>query len=182
MKLNLREIPEGITHLVVDQPGGSPDLSGFSRIAGRLAVDRSGSVLRITGFLDFVCWLECSRCLQSFSFSGHEEIEIFYRPLELGDRMGGERSLNADDLAVLTYTGNEVDLWPALRETLELSRPLKPLCHEACRGICPGCGRDLNHQDCICPPKPADPRWQALAAGTPAGKRLAAKRKRGGGG
>lgn len=181
MRLNLREIPEGITNLVVDQPGGSPDLSGWSHIAGRLIVDRSGSVLRITGFLDFVCVLECSRCLRKFDFQGHEEVELFYRPLQAGDRRGGEHSLNADDLAVLTYTGTEVDLWPALRETMQLSLPLKPLCQDDCRGICPGCGRDLNRQPCACGAEEPDPRWRALTEGT-ARVKIRGRGRRGGGG
>jgi uncharacterized protein len=39
---------------------------------------------------------------------------------------------------------------------------MKLLCNENCKGICAGCGADLNTELCKCPEKPADPRWEKL--------------------
>lgn len=163
MRLNLRELPDGITVIEVSKPGGSPDLPGFADIGGRLTLDKNGDVLRVTGQLAFICRLECSRCLADFVQRGDEPVELYFRqqqPEEAGpDR---ERELRPDDLSLIIYRGNELDLWPAIRESLELARPLKPLCRPDCRGICNGCGRDLNREDCVCPPQGGDPRWEAL--------------------
>jgi uncharacterized protein len=40
--------------------------------------------------------------------------------------------------------------------------PMKPLCREDCRGLCPTCGEDLNVTACGCAAEAADPRWEAL--------------------
>ena len=48
-----------------------------------------------------------------------------------------------------------VDLTPALRESILLVLPAYPLCRDACRGLCPRCGADLNRGTCRCPPPEA---------------------------
>jgi uncharacterized protein len=54
-----------------------------------------------------------------------------------------------------------VDLEPLARDAVLLELPLAPLCTDACRGLCPRCGADLNAGDCGCPTD-VDPRWSAL--------------------
>ncbi len=168
MRLNLRELPDGITAIEVAKPDGSPDLPGFADIAGRLTLDKKGSVLRVTGRISYACRMECSRCLGSFELQGIEPVELFFRQQQPEDTdPARERELNPDDLSVLIYRGSELDLWPAIRESLELARPLKPLCRPGCRGICNGCGRDLNREPCLCQPSGGDPRWDALRSLSP---------------
>ena len=58
--------------------------------------------------------------------------------------------------------GDRIDLGPLATETLLLDLPLAPVCQEACAGLCPTCGADLNGGPCDCDPAPADPRWAAL--------------------
>ena len=58
--------------------------------------------------------------------------------------------------------GDTLDLAAVLREELMLAMPSKPLCTVDCKGICAGCGAELNVAKCTCPPK-IDARWSALA-------------------
>ena len=44
---------------------------------------------------------------------------------------------------------------------LLLNLPMKHLCREDCKGLCPGCGVNLNREPCRCK-KQVDPRWAAL--------------------
>jgi uncharacterized protein len=60
--------------------------------------------------------------------------------------------------------GDRIDLGPLAREVLLLSLPLAPLCREACAGLCPNCGADLNAGSCDCVIDDRDPRWTALDA------------------
>lgn len=46
--------------------------------------------------------------------------------------------------------GNEVDLAAAVWEELVLAAPLKYVCNDACRGLCPHCGANLNRGACAC--------------------------------
>jgi len=43
-----------------------------------------------------------------------------------------------------------------------LAAPLKAICREDCRGLCPHCGRNLNLEQCTCAEPIEDPRWEAL--------------------
>jgi DUF177 domain-containing protein len=36
-------------------------------------------------------------------------------------------------------------------EQIQLGIPLKPLCRESCRGLCPHCGEERNSSKCECP-------------------------------
>jgi uncharacterized protein len=40
--------------------------------------------------------------------------------------------------------------------------PMKPLCREDCRGLCPECGADWNAGDCACEKTKVDPRLEVL--------------------
>ena len=40
--------------------------------------------------------------------------------------------------------------------------PMKPLCAQSCRGLCPECGANLNRTECGCQPKWEDPRLAPL--------------------
>ena len=63
---------------------------------------------------------------------------------------------------------NTIDLEVLAREAILLDLPLAPLCSEACRGLCPTCGADLNDGPCSCATAPKDPRWAALETLLPA--------------
>ncbi|MBI4924767.1 MAG: DUF177 domain-containing protein [Bdellovibrio sp.] len=43
-----------------------------------------------------------------------------------------------------------IDLAEVLNEQLTLELPFQPLCHKDCEGLCPGCGTDLNENNCEC--------------------------------
>ena len=55
-------------------------------------------------------------------------------------------------MVVAYYDGDRLDLGEMIREQLFLSVPLKRLCREDCRGLCPTCGVNRNRTPCDCPP------------------------------
>ena len=55
-----------------------------------------------------------------------------------------------------------VDLIDLMREQFVLALPMKPLCEEACKGLCAVCGTNLNKTQCGCAPKWEDPRLAPL--------------------
>lgn len=82
----------------------------------------------------------CSRCLQSFSSSLKS---FFQEEAEVGEKT----VLNLAEL---------------VRELVILELPLKPLCHELCRGLCPNCGINLNEKQCDCRLEQVDHRMSVL--------------------
>ena len=60
------------------------------------------------------------------------------------------------------YQGEGLLLEDALREQVLLALPLKVICREDCKGLCPHCGANLNDGQCSCADDVDDPRWTAL--------------------
>lgn len=103
----------------------------------------------------------CSRCLEPFAFAGADRFRVwFVRPAP--GASPEERELTADDLDVEFLTEDGIDLSGLLRESVLLLVPIQPLCREECRGLCPGCGANLNEGTCACPPAGVDPRLRPL--------------------
>lgn len=54
------------------------------------------------------------------------------------------------DIDMYPITESQIDLLPALRESLILATPPYPLCQESCAGLCQVCGANLNEGLCGC--------------------------------
>jgi uncharacterized protein len=75
-----------------------------------------------------------------------------------------EREIEEDDLTTAYYRDETIDLGELVREQFYLALPMKPLCAEACKGLCPQCGMNLNQGTCDCRLEWQDPRFEALKA------------------
>ena len=104
--------------------------------------------------------LECSRCLASYPF---ETLEDFSLVLKKRRPTGGEDVLlQSEDLNEFFYDDPVISVAPIAEERIQMAVPMKPLCREDCRGLCPRCGQDWNAADCGCAVEPADLRWEPL--------------------
>jgi len=130
-------------------------------ISASIVVFRQNKEVDVRGTLSFVLCLECSRCLERFTLSVEEEVTGFYRVPE-GEVKGEEVVLEEEELDILVYDGEVVDLTGLFRDTVILAVPLKPLCREDCKGLCPYCGVNRNKEQCKCEAEYIDPRWRAL--------------------
>ena len=63
-----------------------------------------------------------------------------------------ERELAEEDVDISYYRDDQIDLTELLREQFYLAVPMKPLCREDCRGLCPSCGTNRNTGTCQCQP------------------------------
>lgn len=66
---------------------------------------------------------------------------------------------NNDDFIVVSDLRLHLD--PLIEEDVILALPVKFLCKESCKGLCPICGKNLNDGPCGCKPL-ADPRLDGL--------------------
>jgi uncharacterized protein len=96
--------------------------------------------------------LICDRCNKPFIREMRVPIETL-----LAEELADETH---DDQIVL-LDGGEVDLDEVTTTAVVLAMDTKTLCSEDCKGICPGCGADLNVEPCRCKPEP-DPRFAKL--------------------
>jgi uncharacterized protein len=105
--------------------------------------------------------LSCSRCLEPFRLPVDAVFELRFLPAsEMAD--GEEREVQDEDLDTSYYRDDTIDLNELLREQFYLSLPMKPLCREDCKGLCPQCGTNWNTGTCTCTTEWEDPRLAAL--------------------
>ena len=96
--------------------------------------------------------LVCDRCGKEFSREKVVALDML-----LADELEQEDS--EDEIFLLD--GNELDLDELVTTAFVLAMDTKNLCSEDCKGLCPGCGVNLNEEACRCKPA-VDPRWAAL--------------------
>jgi uncharacterized protein len=107
--------------------------------------------------------LSCNRCLKPIVEQAKSDVELMIL-VEHGPEAGGEHALHEQDLGILYLQDELLETDPILIEQLQLNIPMKPLCRDDCRGLCPICGADRNAGTCKCEESTPDPRWAALAA------------------
>jgi uncharacterized protein len=93
--------------------------------------------------------LTCARCLENFDFSIDSQLDIELRPKDTEPR-GTEVELRNDELDIYYYEGDEIEIDSYIFEEIMLDIPIKALCSDACKGICPTCGKNLNAESCRC--------------------------------
>lgn len=137
-----------------------PETAGIaaSDFSIEMQVYRSGSELFLSGTLHGALALECARCLARYRAALHEPFRLVLEPA--GDRVPAEpeaaAALERDGLCLLDeletgwFRGKEIELGAWFIELVQLSVPAQPLCRDDCRGLCPRCGADRNHETCDC--------------------------------
>ena len=165
MEINISAIREQKgAQLAVEGVSPAPSLEAAGGAVVCSPVQVSGSVTNVgKGFLVKArlrceCELECTRCLVPFRTTLEPELEEMYYPERLkGTQPEGEDVAN-------WFSGDVLDLTEVIRENLQLALPMKRLCREDCKGLCPICGRNLNDGPCGCKQQERDPRWAPLEA------------------
>ena len=117
--------------------------------------------IRLKGNLDAKFELACARCLEPVSYAVTREFDLLYRPLG-ADAGREELSVTSAEAEISYYEGEGLLLEDALREQVLLALPLKAICRDDCKGLCPHCGKNLNLEQCSCAEPIEDPRWSAL--------------------
>ena len=160
MKLDLRRIAA--------QPGQTLpfhfalDLSGLEWNGTRPApwpIEVEGTVRNRAGALVLQAELKgrlslvCDRCAQPFT----REKTVDYETLAALELEDGDQ-----DEIVLADRDGQLDLEKLMGEVFVLHLDTKNLCSPDCKGLCPGCGADLNQAPCRCK-KEVDPRLAKLA-------------------
>jgi uncharacterized protein len=117
--------------------------------------------IRLNGDLAARFELTCARCLEPVLQDVSRKFDLLYRPLG-ADAGREELSVTAAEAEVSYYQGEGLLLEDALREQVLLALPLKVICRDDCKGLCPHCGKNLNVQPCACSEPAEDGRWSAL--------------------
>lgn len=134
MKIDTRQIPDGGLVLTEEFSPEELDLdTEIIKIKGpvkaKASVTKSYGAIEVALTLESEMSLNCSRCLADIEAGFDRYVELNYA----ADKEDPIIDLDAD-----------------IREEIILSYPIKPLCKEECKGLCPKCGGNLNEGGCNC--------------------------------
>ncbi len=128
----------------------------------RATAELAGDQIRIYGELRTRLEIPCARCLDPVTEEIHREFDLYYRPLKTVANQDVVR-LDDEEAEVGFYDGDGIFLADILAEQVNLAIPMKVICRSDCRGLCAHCGVNLNHEECHCQTRSADPRLAPLA-------------------
>ncbi len=117
--------------------------------------------IRVKGDFSTRLQISCARCLEPVEQVVARNFDLLYRPQGI-DAGPDERSVTDAEAEIGYYRGEGLELEDLLREQILLALPLKTICAENCKGLCPHCGKNLNVEQCSCAEPVEDPRWEAL--------------------
>lgn len=125
------------------------------RVYGSITPKTGANVIETMIFIDYAIdakfTASCSRCdekvIQSLKVKGEKYIA------------GKDKE---DDENFYIVDSNIVDLTEFAIEFLMLEVPVRYLCDEDCKGLCPKCGKNLNMGECGCPKKEVNPSFKVL--------------------
>jgi uncharacterized protein len=104
---------------------------------------------------------QCDRCLARARFPLDTSFDLFYRPMSQIAR-DEEVEIDEGEAEIAFYQGGGMELEDIVREQILLALPMQRVCSEACKGICPVCGKNRNEVACDCTVESANDRWGAL--------------------
>ena len=98
----------------------------------------------------------CDRCSDPVSARFGKSFHTVLVPRGDEPEKSDPVELRAEDLEVGYYDGKGVEVNDIFWEQVALELPVKIVCSEECKGICPMCGVNRNRESCSCEgnPKP----------------------------
>jgi uncharacterized protein len=109
--------------------------------------------------------LACSRCLAATECPLRNTFRLTFArriPGDAADLPPEDRELQAEELGVVLFEGDQIDFRDIIQEQVILTIPMQPICRQDCRGLCARCGANLNDGPCDCRGDEVDPRLAIL--------------------
>jgi uncharacterized protein len=163
IRIDIGSLPEGDSHLDLEEDASQldVDLEGVrlvSPVKVALDVSRNGDQIVLAGRVRVGAVLECARCLEECEYTLGGPVGA----VVLVGEAPQEGVPDEEDVLRVPGSAKYADITEQIRSELLVRVPLKALCKEDCRGLCPSCGINLNCERCSCRAMSGDPRWDGL--------------------
>ncbi|HEY8530994.1 MAG TPA: DUF177 domain-containing protein [Limnochorda sp.] len=167
---------QGRTQVFTADEPCPPDLleAGVEACRGPVHIEgratSTGAGVLVQGRVTVPVTMVCSRCLSPYPLELEAEFEEEFVPRSRPRPQGedeeataeGRNPVAGDEDEVEYFDNHRIDLGPLIREQLLMALPMKSLCRDDCRGLCPVCGHNLNLGACDCQVDETDPRLAVL--------------------
>lgn len=157
LKINVVTIPEEGLSFVFSEDGAwfkecfidgeAPDFS-INRADINCLITKTASTVFIRGKLSAIIDVACSRCLENTKLP--ILTDFIYTLIPEKAESKEDLEIKKEELEISHYHGDFIDLTPIICEQILLQIPIKALCSQECKGLCPQCGTNLNHSSCNC--------------------------------
>ncbi len=137
----------------INDTEGYPDIVGFKepvKIKGNLT--NIDDVIVLDADAETTVDIACSRCLTPVS------VKLNFKLYEMFNKTG------SIDEEIEAITEDSIDLYPYVRNEIFENLPMKVICSEDCKGLCPVCGTNLNEGECSCDTTYINPKFDSLRA------------------
>ncbi|MDO5329272.1 MAG: DUF177 domain-containing protein [Coriobacteriia bacterium] len=111
-----------------------------------LDLTNTGDAFLLKGAVNTKAKTSCSRCLEDIEVELTGKVDAFYI-------IDGEPDYENE----LLPSSHDINLGELICASLIVDAPLKPLCKEDCKGLCPQCGKNLNEEMCDCKSESTSP-------------------------
>jgi len=140
--LNRKKILKKDVHLILE-PGTllveDEDVLFSEPVKLDITISSIGEILNLDGKLSAELVFTCSRCLESFTY--HVDLEIHEK---------FSNKLNDNDEDIILFDSESINITNIIENNIVMALPMKKLCNEECKGLCPNCGTNLNIHSCNC--------------------------------
>jgi len=154
VEIDLRDLPDGASELDLELDAASfslakEDVELEGPLHVHLHLDRRADEIWIRGNAEGKARQECSRCLADYGQNLDLEFDVFCAKVQ-NPNVVSHKAVDEEDGGIHLHDGRTLSIDGEIREAVILGLPMKPLCREACAGLCPRCGEDLNQGPCRC--------------------------------
>jgi uncharacterized protein len=159
MKIQIAGLSEGVHDFHFREPVADVGLGEEFRgdVDVSVILERTGRQLFMKAEVSATGWFTCDRCTELFSMPLRAKYRMYY----VWDE-GDADLYDPSEVQVIPAGLPLIDLADDVRQTVMLTVPLKLLCKDECKGLCPHCGTDLNKGTCTCASGATDPRFEVL--------------------
>jgi DUF177 domain-containing protein len=120
-----------------------------------IEMDKFERDIRLSIIMESTASFKCDSCLTEYG----QGIKLRHQQVY---GIGNKPDIEDGEIIYLHRDTIELDLDSLLSEAVILAHPIKLKCTKECKGLCPGCGTNLNNEKCKCGEKGIDPRWEQL--------------------
>ena len=125
-----------------------------------LTVRTAGDNFYLHADLSGVFETACHRCLEPMSLELTPSFDLVVHRTNPRTRQEPAEVV-AEDFVTVPAGQSRLDLDPYVYENLVVSIPMKLVCSDECKGLCPSCGANLNQTACECE-SAEEPHWNEL--------------------
>jgi DUF177 domain-containing protein len=147
LELHRMEVKEAYAPGVLDYDNAEFKQTGPLKLEA--VAELVGKDIRVKGRLATELERACDRCLSPVKFPLERDFDLLYAPMQTIAKTE-EIEIPEDELDIGFYTNDGIETSDIATEQVILAVPMKTVCQEECRGLCPICGKNRNLEDCHC--------------------------------